>query len=219
MLKSAGGFACMRASTFGFRVMAWVCFGQLHQTRCVGNWSQEAAWDCYLCLCKVKVSVAKIENQFLLNILSLLRPFDTKFIIWIAYIKWQLGIATQVYVIKVNVTVAEKEKNDAVCECCLDIWESRLLAYNRHFVFYTIISVHFDLLILNCMYVAYIKVQTSIATQISGIFLFWMSLFWSKMLGSWKPVFSSPEHKVLKVSFCDGPLSVVHRPCVRQQFL
>ena len=26
--------------------------------------------------------------------------------------------------------------------------------------------------------------------------------------------FSSPEHKVLKVSFCDGPLSVV-RPCVR----
>ena len=28
-------------------------------------------------------------------------------------------------------------------------------------------------------------------------------------------VFSSPEHKVLKVSFCDGPLSVVHRPCVR----
>jgi len=34
---------------------------------------------------------------------------------------------------------------------------------------------------------------------------------------------SSPEHTVLKVSFCDGPLSVVHRPCVRlcvrQQFL
>ena len=28
-------------------------------------------------------------------------------------------------------------------------------------------------------------------------------------------VFSSPEHKVLKVSFCDGPLSVVHRPCIR----
>jgi len=27
--------------------------------------------------------------------------------------------------------------------------------------------------------------------------------------------FSSPEHKVLKVSFCDGPLSVVHRPSVR----
>ena len=34
--------------------------------------------------------------------------------------------------------------------------------------------------------------------------------------------FSSPEHKVLKVSFCDGPLSVAHRPCfrpcVRQHF-
>jgi len=27
-------------------------------------------------------------------------------------------------------------------------------------------------------------------------------------------LFSSPEDNVLKVSFCDGPLSVVHRPCV-----
>ena len=27
-------------------------------------------------------------------------------------------------------------------------------------------------------------------------------------------LFSSPEHNVLKVSFCDGPLSVVHRLCV-----
>ena len=27
--------------------------------------------------------------------------------------------------------------------------------------------------------------------------------------------FSSPEHKVLKVSYCDGELSVVHRPSVR----
>ena len=26
---------------------------------------------------------------------------------------------------------------------------------------------------------------------------------------------ATPEHKVLKVSFCDGPLSVVHRPSVR----
>ena len=33
-------------------------------------------------------------------------------------------------------------------------------------------------------------------------------------------IFSSPEHKVLKVSFYDGPLSVVRRPSsVRQQFL
>jgi len=34
---------------------------------------------------------------------------------------------------------------------------------------------------------------------------------------------SSPEHKVLKVSFCDGPLSVVHhtfvRPSVRKMKL
>jgi len=31
--------------------------------------------------------------------------------------------------------------------------------------------------------------------------------------------FGSHEHKVLKVSFCNGLLSVVHRPCVRQHFL
>ena len=28
-------------------------------------------------------------------------------------------------------------------------------------------------------------------------------------------VFSSPQHNVLKVRFCDGPLSVVHHPSVR----
>ena len=36
-------------------------------------------------------------------------------------------------------------------------------------------------------------------------------------------LFSSHEHKVRKVSYCYGSLSVVHRPCVRasvrQQFL
>ena len=28
-------------------------------------------------------------------------------------------------------------------------------------------------------------------------------------------IFSSPEDNVLNVSFCDSPLTVVHRPCVR----
>ena len=28
-------------------------------------------------------------------------------------------------------------------------------------------------------------------------------------------VFSSPEHNLLKVSFCDDPLSVIHHLCVR----
>ena len=49
----------------------------------------------------------KIEIQFLLNNFSLLLPIDTKLAVWVAYIKMQLGIATQVYVIKVKVTVTK----------------------------------------------------------------------------------------------------------------
>ena len=40
----------------------------------------------------------------MLNNFSLLRPIDTKHAVWVANIKTQLGIATQVYVIKVTVT-------------------------------------------------------------------------------------------------------------------
>jgi len=39
----------------------------------------------------------------------LLWPIDTKLAVWVAYIKTQLGIATQVSVIKVKVTVTKKE--------------------------------------------------------------------------------------------------------------
>ena len=39
----------------------------------------------------------------------MLWPIDTKFGVWVAYIKAQLGIATQVYVIKVKVTVTKIE--------------------------------------------------------------------------------------------------------------
>jgi hypothetical protein len=53
----------------------------------------------------------KIVIQFPLNNLSLLRPIDTKLGIWIAYIKRQLGIATQVTVIKVKVTVAKNRNS------------------------------------------------------------------------------------------------------------
>jgi len=49
----------------------------------------------------------KIEIQFLLNNLSLLLPIDTKPTVWVAYIKTQLGIATQVSVVKVKVTVTK----------------------------------------------------------------------------------------------------------------
>jgi len=34
-------------------------------------------------------------------------------------------------------------------------------------------------------------------------------------IGFQNAIFSSPDHKVPKVSFCDGPLSFVHRPSVR----
>ena len=53
----------------------------------------------------------KIEIQFPLNNFSLLWPIDTKLAVWIAYIKTQLGIATQVSVIKVKVTVTKNRNS------------------------------------------------------------------------------------------------------------
>jgi len=49
----------------------------------------------------------KTEIQFPLNNFSLLWLIDTKLAVWVAYIKTQLGIATQVSVIKVKVTVTK----------------------------------------------------------------------------------------------------------------
>jgi len=51
----------------------------------------------------------KIEIQFPLNNFSLLWHIDTKLAVWVAYIKTQLGIASQVSVIKVKVTVTKKK--------------------------------------------------------------------------------------------------------------
>jgi hypothetical protein len=48
----------------------------------------------------------EIEIQSPHNNLNLLRHIDTNFSVWVAYIKMQLGIATQVSVNKVKVTVA-----------------------------------------------------------------------------------------------------------------
>jgi len=45
--------------------------------------------------------------MFWLNYSSLLWPSDTKLGVWVALIKRQIGIATQVSVIKVKVTVAQ----------------------------------------------------------------------------------------------------------------
>ena len=45
-----------------------------------------------------------VKLRFQHNNYCLLWPFDTKPAVWVAYIKRQLGIATQVSVIKVKVT-------------------------------------------------------------------------------------------------------------------
>jgi len=60
---------------------------------------------------KVKVNVTKIEIQFPLNNFSLLWPIDTKLAVWVAFIKTQLGIATQMSVIKVKVTVTKNRNS------------------------------------------------------------------------------------------------------------
>ena len=57
---------------------------------------------------KVKVTVTKIEIQIPLKNFSLIWPIDTKLGVWLAYIYTQLGIATQLYVVKVKVTVTKK---------------------------------------------------------------------------------------------------------------
>jgi len=52
-----------------------------------------------------------VKLRFLLNNLSLHWPIDTKLTVWVAYIKRQLGIATQVSVIKVKVTVTKNRNS------------------------------------------------------------------------------------------------------------
>ena len=83
----------------------------------MGSLCQATTWIAtQVSVIKVKLTVIrslllKIENQFTLNILSLLKPIDTKLSIWVACIETQFGIATQVSVNKVEVTVAEKQSS------------------------------------------------------------------------------------------------------------
>ncbi len=60
---------------------------------------------------RLRSLLLKIEIHFTFNNLSLLCPIYAKLGVWGAYIKRQLGIATQVSVIKVNVTVAKYRKS------------------------------------------------------------------------------------------------------------
>jgi len=52
-----------------------------------------------------------VKLRIPLNNFSLLWPIDTKLAVWVAYIKRQLGIATQVSVIKVKVTVTKNRNS------------------------------------------------------------------------------------------------------------
>jgi len=54
---------------------------------------------------------AGVNFWFPLNNISLLWPIDTKLAVWVAYIKAQLGIATQVSVIKVKITVTKNRNS------------------------------------------------------------------------------------------------------------
>jgi len=85
--------------------------------------------------------------RFPLNNFSLLGPIHTKLVVWVAYIKTQLGIATQVFVIKVKVTVTKTEMQFPLNNFSL-LW-----------------SIDTKL----GVWVAYIKVQLWIATQVSVI--------------------------------------------------
>jgi len=87
------------------------------------------------------------EIQCPLTIFSLLWPIDTKLAVWEAHTKTQLGIATQVFVIKVNVTVTKNKM------------QSRLNNFSLLLLFDTKLGV----------WVAYIKAQLWIATQASMI--------------------------------------------------
>ena len=48
-----------------------------------------------------------VKLRFPLNNFSFLWPIDTKLVVWVVYTKRQHGIATQVSVIKVKVTVTK----------------------------------------------------------------------------------------------------------------
>jgi len=87
---------------------------------------------------------AGVNFWFPLNNVSFLWPIVTKFAVGVAYIKRQLGIATQVSVIKVKVTVPKKAIQFPLNNFSL-LWpiETKL-----------------------AVWVAYIKTQLSLATQV-----------------------------------------------------
>ena len=69
---------------------------------------------------------AVVNFWFPLNSFSLLWPIDTILAVWVAYIKRQLGIATQMSVIKVKVTVIKNRKFCLITLVCLGPIDTKL---------------------------------------------------------------------------------------------
>jgi len=88
-----------------------------------------------------------VKLWFPLNNFSLREPIDTKLALWVAYIKTQLGIAIQVSVIKVNVSVTKIKILFLLNNLSL-LW-------------------HIDIKL--AVWVAYFKAQLWIATQMTVI--------------------------------------------------
>ena len=72
----------------------------------MGSLHQDTAWGCYPGVFDQGQGqlLLKIDIQYPLNNFNLFWPIDTKLAVWVAYIKRQLGIATQVSLVKVTVT-------------------------------------------------------------------------------------------------------------------
>jgi len=78
----------------------------------MGSLYQETAWDCYPGVCDESQGHCYEKWKFSFRIIPLVCfGLLTPNLVWVAYINTQLGIATQVYVIKVKVTVTKNRKS------------------------------------------------------------------------------------------------------------
>jgi len=76
------------------------------------RWQSWFSWACIISIFnQVFNGCSGVNIWFPLNNFSLLWPIDTKLAVLVAYIKRQLGIATQVSVIKVKVTVTKSRNS------------------------------------------------------------------------------------------------------------
>ena len=108
----------------------WISVSVVQLLNCFKYGKRKRSWSLFSLLTRfsTKILVIRLANggraggwagcilngvklRFPLNNFSLLWPIDTKLAVWVAYIKRQLGIATQVSVIKVKVTVTKNRNS------------------------------------------------------------------------------------------------------------